>query len=148
MSQVGPTQFDPIAIGDVAKPPFARLPNPATLFDRRAARLRALADGHQLRSYLLFLANVCAAQHRLQPGLPAAEIPPADAIDRARQFKMPPFDRMRFRRDESLDAIWARLLALADEIPMPDEAQAALRRVKAAEAASAAAMIGAVLANA
>ncbi len=148
MSQVGPTQFDPIAIGDVAKPPFGRLPDPTTLFDRRAARLRTLADGHELRSYLLFLADVCAAQHRLQTGLPAAEIPPADAIARARQFKMPPLDRMRFRRDEASDAIWTRLLTLADEISMPDEARAALKRVQAADTVGADAMIGAVLASA
>lgn len=148
MSQVGPTQFDPIAIGDVAKPPFARLPDPATLFDRRAARLRVLADGHELRSYLLFLADVCDAQHRLQPGLPAAEIPPADAIARARQFHMPPLDRMRLGSDAALHAVRARLLTLADDIPMPDEARAALKRVRADDAAGAAAMIGAVLANA
>ena len=80
MTQVGPSNYDPIPIGEVAKPPFARLPDPLTMFVRRAKRLRVLADGHELHAYLKFLADVCDVQHRIQPGLPDAELPPADAI--------------------------------------------------------------------
>jgi FdhE protein len=148
MTQVGPTQFDPIAIGEVAKPPFARLPDPATLFCRRAERLRTLADGHELRSYLLFLADVCDVQHRIQGGLPDAAPPPADATTRARQFKIPPLDRLRFTRNAAFDALWEGLLATAGRVAMPNDARLALDRLNAADPAARAATIGAVLKNA
>ncbi len=38
----------PIPIGEVATPPFVRLPDPATLFGTRAQRFRALARDHEL----------------------------------------------------------------------------------------------------
>jgi len=147
MTQVGPTQFDPIAIGEVAKPPFARLPDPTAIFGRRCERLRALAEQHKLRPYLLFLADLCAVQHRLQPGLPRADLPDPDAIARARQFKMPPLDRAGFTRDAAMDAAWESLLALASEIAMPDDARAALTRVRAADSSAAQGMVSAVLEN-
>jgi FdhE protein len=118
------------------------------MFARRAERLRVLADGHELQSYLIFLADVCDAQHRSQSGLPDAELPDADAIARARQFKMPPLDRSRFTRDAAFDAVWERLIAMADRIAMPQGARIALDRVLAADPAVAAAMVGAVLENA
>jgi FdhE protein len=148
MTQVGPTQFDPIAIGEVAKPPFARLPDPATLFRRRTERLRTLADGHELRPYLLFLADVCDVQHRIQGGLPDAAPPPADATTRTGQFKIPPLDRLRFTRNAAFDALWEGLLATAGRVAMPNDARLALDRLNAADPAAQAATIGAVLKNA
>jgi FdhE protein len=41
MTQVGAPRHDPIPIGEVAKPPFARLPDPLTMFARRGQRLKA-----------------------------------------------------------------------------------------------------------
>jgi hypothetical protein len=145
MTQVGPPKYDPIPIGEVAIPPFARLPDPLTMFARRAERLKAVADGHQLQSFLLFIADLSDIQHRLQKGLSAAELPALDAIARARQFGMPPLDRLRFTRDAAMDATWERLFAMADDIAMPDAARLALRRVKAADPADEAAMMSAVL---
>ena len=123
MTQVGTTKHDPIPIGEVAKPPFARSPDPLAMFARRAERLRVLANGHELRTYLMFLADLCDVQHRLQPGLPDAELPPADAIARSRQFRMPPLDRIRFERDGAMDAAWKRLLAMVEQVAMPDKAR-------------------------
>lgn len=148
MTQVGAPRHDPIPIGDIAKPPFAKLPDPLAMFARRAARLKFLAAGHELRSYLLFLADLSEAQHRLQDGLPDPEVADADAVARARQFGMPPLDRLRFTREPAFDAAWERLLASADGIAMPESARLALTRVKAADPAAAAAMVGAVLSNA
>src|SRR5215472_15480121 len=96
MTQVGAPRHDPIPIGEVAAPPFARLPDPGALFARRSARLRALADGHDLKPYLLFLAGLCSVQHAIQADLPAIALPAADAIARGREFAMPPLDRGRF----------------------------------------------------
>ena len=36
---------DPTVIGNVAQPPFVRLPDVTALFERRADRLRTLAQG-------------------------------------------------------------------------------------------------------
>ncbi len=36
MTQVGTPKHDPIPIGEIAKPPFARLPDPSAMFARRA----------------------------------------------------------------------------------------------------------------
>ncbi|MGA8649411.1 MAG: formate dehydrogenase accessory protein FdhE, partial [Xanthobacteraceae bacterium] len=93
MTQIGTPQHDPIPIGDAAKPSFARLPDPSTMFARRAGRLRSLADGNALRSYLIFLADLADIQHRLQVGLPEVELTATDTIVRAGQFGMPPLDR-------------------------------------------------------
>jgi len=147
MTQVGTPKHDPIPIGEIAKPPFARLPDPLAMFARRAERLKLLADGHELRSYLLFLADLCDAQHRLQDGLPGAELPAAETIARSREFGMPPLDRLRFTRDAAMEAAWERLLAMAGDIAMPDSARLALARVKAADPVAEAAMVGAVLSN-
>ncbi len=48
-----------------------RLPDPATLFADRAARLRDLAAGHTMADYLLFLARVVDAQAAAVDTLPA-----------------------------------------------------------------------------
>jgi FdhE protein len=148
MTQAGAPTHDPIPIGEIAKPPFTRLPDPLAMFARRAVRLKTLASNHQLSSYLIFLANLCEAQHSIQNGLPAAEVPRSDAIERAREFRMPPLDRTRFVADKAMDATWERLLALAAAIAMPDGARIALDRVNTADAAVKAAMLEAVLSNA
>jgi FdhE protein len=51
----GALQPDPSAIGGVQQPPFARVPDPASLFDVRAQRLAALTEASELKPYLLFL---------------------------------------------------------------------------------------------
>jgi FdhE protein len=148
MTQIGTPQHDPIPIGDIAKPPFARLPDPLTMFARRAGRLRSLADGNALRSYLIFLADLADIQHRLQDGLPEVAAIAADTMVRAGQFGMPPLDRSGFTRDHAFDEAWQRLLALADHIAMPESARLALARVKAAGAVAEAELIRGVLSNA
>jgi FdhE protein len=148
MTQIGTPQHDPIPIGDIAKPPFARLPDPLTMFARRAGRLRSLADGNALRSYLIFLADLADIQHRLQDGLPKVQAIAADTMVRAAQFAMPPLDRSGFTRDRAFDEAWHRLLALADDIAMPESARLARARVKAAGAVAEAELIRGVLSNA
>jgi FdhE protein len=148
MTQVGPTNYEPIPIGEVAKPPFARLPDPLTMFARRAKRLRALAEGHELGAYLTILADLSDVQHDVQSGLPGAESPVPDALARARQFKMPPLDRLRFTHNAVFDGLWKGLLATAGRIAMPNDARLALDRLNAADPTAQAAMIEAVLKNA
>lgn len=65
-------------VGEQAKPPFAVLPDPKSLFKSRGLRFRALASGHDLAPYLTFLAGLSDAQHRA-----ALKLDAADAAGRA-----------------------------------------------------------------
>lgn len=138
-------QRDMTSIGEVANPAFVRLPEPLTLFRGRAERFRYLAQSHDLKPYLLFLAGIADAQHRAQEGLPAPALPESDALNRAREFGMPALDRARFAPDPTFERTLERVLAAAAEIEMPDEAKAALDRVRAAEPAARAEMARSVL---
>ena len=66
-------------IGEQAKPPFAVLPDPSSLFHTRAERFRALSPGHELRPYLEFLGALATAQHEIVADLPAAALPPTNS---------------------------------------------------------------------
>lgn len=147
MSKADTPRHDPVPIGEVATPPFCRLPEPLEIFVARTHRLRALARGHELAPYLLFIAALTEAQYRIQDALPAPEMPAADAIARAREFGMPPLDRNRFTTDAAFDETFERLLSLAQEIEMPPAARAALVRVAAQDAGAREAMIRALLAD-
>jgi FdhE protein len=146
MSKAGAAGQDPIPIGEIAAPPFVRLPDPLALFATRSLRFRTLAEGHQLAPYLLFLAALSECQHRIQRDLPEPDLPADDA--RAREHAMPPLDRSRFTADAALDATLDRLLALAATIDMPDNARAAIERACGADAAARDGMVRAVLADA
>jgi len=148
MSKAGTPRPDPTMIGNVAEPPFARLPDPTILFATRAARFTALAERHELGPYLRFLAGLSDCQHRLQDGLPEPDMPSDEAIARARQHGMPMLDRSRFTADAAADATLDRLFALAVGIDMPDTARAALDRARDADAATRDGMVRSVLSDA
>ncbi|KGM31792.1 formate dehydrogenase accessory protein FdhE domain-containing protein, partial [Inquilinus limosus] len=61
---------DPTVIGDVAAPPFARLPDPLQLCINRTLRLRVLAAGSEIGPYLRFLSDLVELQYRIQDDLP------------------------------------------------------------------------------
>ncbi|HTQ83797.1 MAG TPA: formate dehydrogenase accessory protein FdhE [Pseudolabrys sp.] len=147
MSKAGSLRPDPTVIGDVAAPPFARLPDPASLFAERARRFRTVAEGHRLGAYLKFLGQLSDCLHRLLQGLPAPDLPAAEARARAREYAMPPLDRTHFTADAALDATFDRLFALSAEIDMPETARAALDRVRGADASGRDAMLRNVLAE-
>lgn len=147
MSRVDTTQPDPSAIGRIPNPPFARLPDPASLFTARAERFRALAEGHELAPYLAFLAELCAVQSAIQQGLPEPDAIDPDALARAIEHKMPRIDRNRFAVDAVFEATLERLLAAAEGIAMPPVAHQALTRIKAADEAARVAMAQNVLAE-
>ncbi len=147
MSKAGAPRHDPIPIGEIAAPPFVRLPDPLTLFAARSLRFRTLAEGHQLAPYLLFLAAISECQHRIQKDLPEPDLPADDARARAREHAMPPLDRTRFTADAALDATLDRLLALAATIDMPDNARTAIERARGADAAARDGMVRSVLAD-
>lgn len=147
MSSVGAPRHDPVPIGEVAEPPFVKLPDPLTLFASRAERFRVLAEGHALGPFLRFLAALSDIQNRLRDGLAEPDMPAEDVVKRAREFSMPPLDRGRFTADAAFDATLERLLTLSDSVDMPEQARAALARLKAADDAARSVMVHAVLAD-
>lgn len=134
MSKVGDLEPDPSIIGTIAKPPFARLPDPARMFSARAERLRMIAGAHDLGAYLLFLAGLSELQARLVEALPAPDMPPADVQARAHEHAMPPLDRNAFTADAAFAETLGRLLPEAAAIDMPEPARAALERLRALDA--------------
>ena len=147
MSSAANIRPDPTMIGNVAEPPFVRLPDPKSLFAARADRFRALAEGNPLKPYLLFLGALCDCQHRIQDGLSEPDMPSAETLARAKEHAMPPLDRSRFTADAALDATFERLFSQVAEIEMPDSACAALERVRLADAAARDEMVCSVLAD-
>ena len=145
MKKTGAPEPDPSAIGVIPKPPFVRLPEPATLFVGRAARFRTLAEGHELAPYLRFLAGLADAQAELVDG-PEPELPGSEVLDRAARHAMPPLDRNGGAA--TLDGLLDRLLDRARGIDMPPAARAALDRVTAADDGERAAMVANALADA
>jgi FdhE protein len=148
MSKAGTLQPDPTVIGDVAAPPFVRLPDPVALFATRAQRYRTLADSHALEPYLRYLAGLSDCQYRLQGGLPEPDMPSVAARAQTHVHGMPPLDRNRFTADAALETTLDRLFALAAEIDMPDAARGALVRCRDADPVSRDGMVRAVLAEA
>jgi FdhE protein len=145
MSSVGAPRHAPIPIGEVAEPPFVRLPDPSTLFAARAERFQTLSQGHRLAPYLRFLGGLAQIQHGLQEGLIEPDMPAEDARKRARDYGMPPLDRTKFTAHAAFDATLDRLFSLAGALEMPEQAKAALARASGADAGGRAAMVRAVL---
>jgi FdhE protein len=142
--QIIPSDVDPTVIGEISAPPFARLPDPTLLFVRRAHRLNALAESHELGPYLQFLAALGDVQHGIQDGLPDPELPDGEARERARAFGMPPLDRNKFAL-EAVVATLDRLVLAASAIKKPAAAEDALGRLKQATPAGRDAMMRNVL---
>jgi FdhE protein len=146
MSKAGAPRHDPVPIGEVATPPFARLPDPFSLFHARAERFLSLARGHhELAPYLRFLAGLAETQHRIQGGLPEPDLP--EAIARAQEFGMPPLDRNQFVTGPAIEITLDRLFAQVRELDMPDPARVGLARATASNPATRDAMMRAVLAD-
>ncbi|HWK96832.1 MAG TPA: formate dehydrogenase accessory protein FdhE [Pseudolabrys sp.] len=144
---LGAPRHDPVPIGHIAEPPFAKLPDPTTLFALRAHRFHALATEHQLGPYLNFLGQLSGIQHNLQDDLPDPDMPSAEALARAKEHAMPPLDRARFTADQAFDSTLDRLFTQAKDMEMPDAARAALERAATGSEGQRAGMMGAVLAD-
>ena len=139
MTQVGAPQHDPIPIGEVAQPPFVRLPDPATLFARRAARLQfARRAATSCAPISLFLAD--AERRPAPPPGRACRCPNAAdagrdgarAAIRHAAARPPAFHGATPPSTRACD----RLLALAGGIEMPESARLALARVNGSRPAA------------
>lgn len=117
-----------------------RLPDPALLFEARAARLRALAEGHPAGDWLLLLSRIAAGQRAAVRELRVAA--PAPAGDG------PPLDAARVPRDGAWRRMLAAIVSAARAPGLPDEALAALRELSLADAGRLEPLADAVLAGA
>jgi len=121
-------------IGEEAKPPFAVLPDPSTLFFNRSKRLRALAPGHVVEPYLNFVADVTEAQHGIQDDLPAPVLPEFSRIQQTLEYGIPPLSRCSFDAGEAAGVTLDRLLERLRQIGNPEEARAAIASLTGAPA--------------
>lgn len=144
----GLATFEDVGIAERDKPPFLRLPEPQSLFGLRAMRFNALAPGHQLEPYLRFLAALSQAQDRLVGEMDTPALPAAGEQRRRAANAMPPVPREDLAEDEVAAACFARLIALMDEVAMPELARAALGRARAVDEEGRRVMFAAVLADA
>jgi FdhE protein len=120
-------------LGEVAKPPFAVLPDPSMLFQVRSRRLGALAPGHQLEPYLRFLAQVAQAQHEIAIAADLPPIlPPSDRIGQALKHGMPPVSYGLFEPDAAAMAAIEQLLDRLASTDVPAETAAVIAGLRAA----------------
>ena len=148
MSAAGAPQ-DPAGLGQQAAPPFAVLPDPATLFLARSQRLLHLASDHSLKPYLSFVAGLTEAQHNIQPGLPAAVLPDAAQIQQAIQDGLPPLARASLEPGEAAEATMRRFLESLCDTPVPGwKGTAALQALAGASSETMRQLMGAALKDA
>ena len=115
--------------------PRIRLPDPALVFARRAARLRQLADGSALGDYLQFLAALVDAQHAALAHL--SVLPPEKThIERSDEHGMPPIQASTWPRAqqwrETLESLCA---ALASQSGFPSGVSEAISMIRGATSA-------------
>lgn len=140
--------FEDVGTPERDKPPFLRLPEPATLFARRADRFAALAPGHQLEAYLAFLADLSRAQATLAGTAGPPGMPSPDELRLRAVNAMPVLPREELASNPAVSDTFDRLAERLTDVAMPDLARAALARAVAAGPEARQAMFAAVLADA
>ena len=123
-------QPDPSRVGGVAEAPFVRLPDPATMFAARAARLRSLAEGHTLSAYLTFLAGIVDTQAAAVVVTPKPALPLAAQLALSAEHAMPPLAQ-HLRGNAELATTLEWMLSHFDLATAPEAAKAAATSVAA-----------------
>jgi FdhE protein len=123
--------------------PRIRLPDSASLFAKRAERLRKLGKNHVVGDYLRLMAAVSDAQQAALftlPLLPPASGPVADQMEQrmaqARTHAMPPLQAAGWPRDSRWRTILNELCDAVAALPdSPEAVRAACTRVRERQAA-------------
>jgi FdhE protein len=142
-----PVPGDITAIGEVRTPPFARVPDPVRLFERRSNRFRQLSGPDGIGPYLGFLAVIAEAQKQLAETLPAPSVFDEARMERAAEHAMPPLDRNAFRPDAAFRSLSEELFGALEKVGKPAAAQAALSAVNTASEDRIAAMVADLMAD-
>ena len=117
------------ALGDlpresIGQPDAVVLPDPATVFKRRAERLLVLAVAHPMADWLRFLALIAEAQ---QKGYDAVAMAPAGLPRMADQADgMPPIPAESTCPDASFNAILSHIIAAVGHPSIPEVARSVL----------------------
>ena len=141
----GPQDIGNMSIGEVANPPFAVLPRPSRLFLHRAERFESLAPGHQLETYLRFLAGICRAQHEAQADLPETALPSHERLEQSRSNGLPPLSVGTLPSDDAGERTFLALLEALRRKELTETSRAVLESVAAASPEDRNAMMVAVL---
>ncbi|MFC5384571.1 formate dehydrogenase accessory protein FdhE [Aquamicrobium segne] len=147
MSRKNPIPGDMTAIGEMRNPPFARMPDPVRLFERRAKRFHQFSSPDGIGPYLDFLAGIAGAQQKLAGELP--EPAPLDEarLQRALNHAIPPLDRNAFKADVQFWSLTDQLFGQLESLKKPAAAQAALSKVQKADKAALNTMIADLMAD-
>jgi FdhE protein len=141
----GAVPLAPMDIGEVASPPFAVLPDPASVFLRRSERFAALAPGHEIEPYLLLLSQITRAQHDVQGTMPVPALPAAKQLQLAHDSIMPPISTALMELDDAADTTFGALLKQLATADLAPTARLTLEVVERATPAERRAMMRAVV---
>ncbi|MCU0935842.1 MAG: formate dehydrogenase accessory protein FdhE [Gammaproteobacteria bacterium] len=118
--------------GPVPGIPHVLLPERATVFARRAARLRQLAEGHSLGEYLRFLASLAEAQQAALDVFPEVPLPTERDLALAHEHGLPPLSAASWPRSSAWrDALGPILDRTRDPAGLPEAARRAMARLGA-----------------
>ena len=108
--------------------PYLRLPE-RSLFETRALRLAALAEGHVLGDYLRFVSALAYAQHAALARIHDAPLPDTAQLARCREHGLPPLGIQGWTRDPSWRSALRHILAALETQAMPAAARATIVRL-------------------
>jgi FdhE protein len=116
-------------IGQVSDPDFVQLPDPATIFAKRATRLRVLAENHPLGPFLKFLAGIVDVQQASVAVLQPVTLPPADRLSQRLEHGMPALAADSLTEGSDFINTLAFVAGNASRADAPDAAEQARRRL-------------------
>jgi len=135
------------AIGEVKTPPFARVPDPVRLFERRATRFRQLSGPDGIGPYLGFLSGIAEAQQAVAETLPEPEAVDEQKLDRAVEHGMPPLDRNSYTPDADFRLLSEKLFGALEAVEKPTAARKALSAMREASESRIAAIVADLMAD-
>lgn len=125
-----------IAVRAGRNAPVLHLPLRAELFSERETRLRQRAAGHAMRDYLVLMADLAHAQHRLLQSYPDVALPGEAALLDAARAGQPPVPAAQWPRDPAWREGLHRLLDELLPRLTPGPAREAVEALRALDAAS------------
>jgi FdhE protein len=122
-------------LGGVKAPDAIVLPDPGTRFSNTAARLQALAVGHPMGDWLMFMSRLSSAQHLATTTLPSPAAVSEAVVAQAVAAHIPPLAADGHRRDTAWRAGFAILRDTLDVADVPAQARRAIVELHEADAA-------------
>jgi FdhE protein len=118
----------------VKAPPALILPDPVTRFARSAGRLEALAAGHPMTEWPMFMARLTWAQHIVATTLRPFSGPQRITVERPVDARLPPLAAEGHPRDAAWREGLTTLLDTFDDRASPPPARAAVANLRARDA--------------